>query len=285
MDDNNKEMTTIYGNDNDEDEQNIKQVFENIEEESCGYKGLSEPEKAELKELRQAVSDICYSIFEIISSGNLKISNEHMIELKDYIDDSLLWLHIHEKPNRTDYKIKIDEINETCNKIFDHYKQTNTDVFKKNELVVAIKNSRDELENECLVIQLLIQDNAFPLSKKFLAPFSEYIKSTLEWISEKDSVNNDNDKTEYYNECKIKLDDLRNECSDIHQKMQGVNLDKNRDIFGDNRVILTGYVENENNDNDNDGGTDIISLMRRKQQDLLTEMMENEDECENIETI
>ena len=287
MDGENKDMTTIYGNDNDEDEQNIKQVFENIEEDTCGYKGLSEPEKAELKELRQAISDICYSIFDIISSGNLKISNNHMSELKDYIDDSLLWLHVHEKPSRTEYKIKIDEINETCNKIFNHYKESD-EVFKKNELVNAMKTVRDELENECLVLQLLIQDDAFPINKKFLVPFSQHITTVLEWIAEKDSLfkDNDGDKTEYYTECETKLANLRIECEAIQQKMQGINLDKMKDILGDERIILTGYVENSNEDNDEANcGTDIITLMRKKQQDLLSEMInceENENTaCEN----
>jgi len=289
MDGENKDMTTIYGNDNDEDEQNIKQVFENIEEDTCGYKGLSEPEKAELKELRQAISDMCYSIFDIISSGNLKISNNHMSELKDYIDDSLLWLHVHEKPGRTEYKIKIDEINETCNKIFNHYKESE-EVFKKNELVNAMKTVRDELENECLVLQLLIQDDAFPINKKFLVLFSQHITTVLEWIGQKDLLYKDNDdKTEYYTECETKLANLRIECEAIQQKMQGINLDKMKDILGDERIILTGYVENENNGNEDNEeancGTDIITLMRKKQQDLLSEMInceENENtECEN----
>lgn len=267
-----KDMTTIYGNDNDEEEQDIKQVFEKIENEECGYIGLSDPEKAELKELRQAVIDLCYTIFDIISSGNMKISNDHIIELKEYINDSLLWLHVHEKPNKIEYKIKIDEINETCNKIFDYYKKNNEDVFKKNELISSIKNSRDELENLCLVLQLLIQDGAFPITKQYLNPFKDYIDSILEWIYKYDENNKNNNMLDnlnnYYNECKIKLEELNIYCNDIQQKMQGININEKN-------IILTGYVENENiiiEDNEN-MGTDIITIMRQKQQELLNEMI------------
>lgn len=276
MEGNTKNITTIYGNDEDEEEQNIQEVFEKIEDENYGYKGLSEPEKAELKELRQAVSNICYSIFEIVSSGNLKITTSHKSELKDYIDDTLLWLHVHEKPTKVDYKIKIDEINETCNKIFEHYKES---IFKQNELTL-MKNSRDELENLCTVLELLILDGAFPINKKILDPFSETIKEILTWISEKDILLNDVDNKlldEYYNECKQKLEELNSKCSDINQKMQGINLDQKKDVLGNERVILTGYVEKDHDEDEyiaeDETGTSILDLVRIRQQQVIDEMV------------
>jgi Hsp70 protein. len=268
------DMTTIYGNENDDDEQNIKQVFVDMEDETYGYRGMTEPDKSELKELRQAILDLCYSVLAVISSGNTKISEEHMIELKDYIDDSLLWLHVHEKITKIEYKIKIDEINETCNKIFDYYKKINADVFKTNELISAIKTPRDELENLCLVLQILVQDGAFPINKQVLQQFSDYIKSALAWVYDIDFVSADaNSKEKYYDECTIKLNELNNYCADIHQKMQGINLDQKKDLLGNDRVILTGYTESTGDDTQ--CGTDIISLIRNRQQDLIADMINN----------
>lgn len=278
------QSTTIYGNDEDNDEKNINNIFEKIENEELGCQGLSDPEKAELKELRQAVSDSCYSIFEIISSGNTNISDEHLKELRDYIDDSLLWLHVYDKPSKIEYKIKIDEINETCDKIFNHYtnqEMEKNNIFKQNELIQSSKNARDELENLCYVLKLLIDDGAFPIDNMYLNPFEKYIDEILEWIIKNDNINNSEtneckDNEKYYDECKLKFDELNNYCNNIHQKMQGINL-SNKTVH--DNVVLTGYVE-ENIKNENSEikmETDIISLMRKRQQNIFNEMVNDVD--------
>ena len=325
-DDSNKGVTTIYGNDDDDDEQNMNQNFRKVkeeddmnqafvqmEEEQQGFKGLSEPEKAEFKELRQAVTDLCYSVFEIVSSENTKISSAHLTELRDYIDDALVWLHVHEKPTREEYKGKIDEINKTCDTIFGHYSDQQNDVFKKNEIVSSIKNKRDELENLCYVMKLLISDGAFPVHKKILESFIKKLDDTINWIIESDELvsknkiindltnensdesNNESksdnkneenaklDEESYYNECDKKLTEINELCEEIQQKLQGINLDENRDLLGNDRIVLTGYSDDTQNDisKDTNGinmeGTDIIALMRRKQEKVMLDLINEED--------
>ena len=276
----NKEMTTVFGNEQDDADDDIKQVFEAIENNEFGYSGMSEPEKAELKELRQAVTDLCYSIFEILSSGNMKISDQHLNELRDYIDDALLWLHVHEKPNKIEYKMKIDEINQTCDKIINHYGDKDDDLFKVNEIVSANKTKRDELENLCYVLKLMIQDGAFPINKKYLISFDESISEIIKWISESDEQY----KTEldkYYELCDEKINYVNCLSNDIYQKMQGINLDNKKDIFGDER-ILSGYHDNEDALVDDDEmGTDIIALVRDRQKNIIDEMINNDDNIIN----
>jgi hypothetical protein len=276
-----KDMTTIYGNEEEEDEEKedtIKYVFDDMEETENGFKGMTEPEKAELKELKQAINDLCYSIMEIIAAGNINLSKEHIAELKDYIDDSLLWLHVHEKPSKIEYKMKIDEINEQCNKIFNYYMNDTKkeDIFKTNDIVSNMKNKRDELENLCLVLKLLINDGAFPLNKQLLTPFENKLEETIKWIYESDELkeNNKLEESVYYNDCADKLIEINKLCDDISQKIHGVNIDENRDIFGDQRIIMKDY---NYDDNDNDEcGTSILDIVRKKQEDIINDMI-NED--------
>ena len=71
---------------------------------------LSKEELNEIKELRKSLFDLCYSIFDIICNEGFIIDKNDRNDLKDYIDDTLLWLHVHEKPTKIEYKQKIDEI-------------------------------------------------------------------------------------------------------------------------------------------------------------------------------
>ena len=41
--------------------------------------------------------ELCNSIFELLSSDNLKIKKEDVDEIKHYIDDNLVWLYVKEK--------------------------------------------------------------------------------------------------------------------------------------------------------------------------------------------
>lgn len=279
------EMTTIYGDEKD-DEEEIKRVFEQVEKEENGFDGLSDDEVNELKELRQIVFDICYSICEILYSGNLAITKEHNDELKNYINDALMWLHIHEKPTRIDYKIKIDEINETCNKVFDHYQNEGKNVFKQNEILEANKTCRDELENMCIVFQLMIAEKAFPIDEPYLGKFKTKIEAILTWMVEKEqNINLEEESVElsnYYNECQDTLNKLNEYCADLNQKLHGVNINENVDILGRNRIVLTGMAANFASDISEDTGVDIVTIRQQEQPQVLEDMINADDDIDIV---
>ena len=289
-------MTTVYGGDDDDDEKNINQVFESLEEEEGGYKGLSEPEKAEMKELRKSITDLCYSVFEMISGENTNLTKEHITELKDYIDDSLLWLYVHEKPTKVEYKMKIDEINDRCDKVFEEYEKNNKYIFKQNEIVEANKNNRDELENMCHIFKLLIEDRAFPINKQLLDQFEQMLNESLEWIYLEDDKNHvDQLKEEYHNECHNKIIYINELSENIQQKMQGINLDDKKDILGSERIIITGQAGHSScteeikiemggfqfNDNE-EKGMDIITIMRERQKNIINDMINDSNNLNDI---
>jgi molecular chaperone DnaK (HSP70) len=270
------EMTTIYGDENEEDEE-MKRVFEQVEKEENGFDEMSEMEVTELKELRQKVFDVCYSMCEILYSGNLTISKEHIGELKDYINESLMWLHICEKPTKIDYKMKIDEIDDACNKVFDYYKNEGQDVFKQNEILTANKTCRDELENMCIVFQLMIADGAFPIDEPYLSKFKSKIDDVLTWMAEQEQNINLEEESElkmnYYAECNDQLANLNNYCADLNQKLHGVNINEKVDILGKNRIILTGMAANFESDISEDTGVDLITIRQQEQKQILEDMI------------
>ena len=277
------DMTTIYGDEKDEDKE-MQHAFEEVEKEENGFDGLSDNDVAELKELRQVVFDICNSICEILYSGNLTIEKQHIAELKDYINDSLMWLHIKEKPTKIEYKIKIDEINDACNKVFDHYKNEGQSIFKENEILVANKTCRDELENMCIVFKLMIADGAFPIDEPYLGKFKEKIESILTWMADKEQNINLEDesdiKTQYYIECEVTLQNLNRYCEDLNQRLHGININENIDILGKNRIVLTGMAANFETDISEDTGMDLITIRQQEQQQILEDMI-NEEPIEN----
>lgn len=279
---NNTEMTTIYGDDTDDKE--MQKAFEEVEIAENGFDGMSDNEINELKELRQVVFDMCNAICEILYSDSLSISKEHINEMKDYINDSLMWLHIKEKPTKIDYKIKIDEINDVCNRVFSYYKDDEKNVFKQNEILQANKTHRDELENMCVVFKLMIQDKAFPIDEPYLSMFSAKIDEVLEWmVSKEQNINLDDesdDKTNYYKECELNLANLNNYCEDLNQRLHGININDKVDILGRNRIILTGMSANHCNDTEEDTGIDLITLRQQEQQQILEDMI-NEDIINN----
>jgi heat shock protein 1/8 len=280
-----KDSTTIYGGECD-DEEEIKKTFEQIEDDENGFTGMSDTDVSELKELRQAVFDVCNSVCEIVFSGSLAIAKDHSEQLKHYIDDTLLWLHIHEKPTKIEYKIKIDEINETCNKVFNYYTETNEDIFKQNEILKANKTSRDELENMCIVFELLIKDGAFPIDEPYLGKFKEKIIGILKWMTEQEEIINldedSEEKSTYYEECELKINNLHEYSENLNQKLHGINIDDKRDILGRNRIVLTGMSTYMPAGTDEDTGIDIITLRQQEQQQVMEDLI-NADNDDDID--
>lgn len=255
----NKMGTTVYGNDEDEDGEDKNTVFEQIENEKLGLIGMTEPDKAELKDLRQSLTDLCYSVFDVIASGSLTLNNDHLTELKDFIDDTLLWLHVHDKPTKIDYKEKIDAVNDACNKMMEHYKD---EVFDTNTLVDYMKTKKDELESLCLTLQIMLEKKAFPLKQYYLDEMMKSIDDNLEFIYKTEKMDD-----AFEAECFERFTKLSDMCTDYNNKMSGINLDKRNNIIKES-VILTGCdLDSENM------GTSIQSLIKQRVDEDIKEMI------------
>lgn len=266
--------TDIYDEDeNNKQDENL--LFEKLEENEMGFKGLSDQDKEELKELRKSISGLCHSVMELTYNENIALTKEHIDDLRDYLDDTLLWLHVHEKIKKEEYIDRLNEINKNCDKIFDFY--TKEGIFKKNNISKNINNKKDELENLCYVIKIMIEDGAIPnCQKKFLDRLENKVDESLNWIYESENICSD----EFYKECEDKINAINEISNELNNKTQGIN--DNINIF-ENREIIIGEDNNEDydedyKDNDKDDeienkGISIITIMKNKRNKIMEKII------------
>ena len=270
--------TNIYSNETDENNQldednNIMNIIdgENRENGEYGNK-LSDEEKAELKELRKNLFDLCYSIFDIICNDGFKIDGDHKTELKNYIDDTLLWLHIHEKTTRIEYKQKIDDVNDICDKLMKEYE--NKEIFSENELLKSSNKPKDELENMAHTLKILADEKKTMLNSIQIESLNKKLNEIFKIL-----YSNDNEihEDEYYSNL---VNDLNIFCENLYNNINGINFNVN--VLNQSNIIL---------DNDsNTGGTDIETLLKLRQEEqekqLLIDTSNNKEEnINNVDDI
>jgi len=238
--------TSVYEDDNDGDEVITKELYEELENNELGIKNSENGEiKKEMRRLRDLLVNLCYSVFNILSSDNIKLEQNYNNELKEYIDDILIWVSVKEQISIEDYKQKIEEVNEVCNKIVD----TNTAIFEENN----ITNNKKDLEQLCFMILGSIEANVLgPQNDEKLLYLKKYIGELLEFIIENTNNNvddNDNDNDNIYIE---KINELNKLCDNIYTDMEG---------------MYTGRIIDEKlNDelDENNDGMSIAELLKRK---------------------
>lgn len=250
--------TSIYDDDNEEPEH----IFEKIENDELGLEKMTDNEKNEIKQLRDCLKELCNSLFDMLTSKVLKISDDDIIELKEHIDDVLLWMHVHNKATKVDYKLKIDHINNQCDEIMKHYNNDEKDIFTYNDIISSIKSEKDELEQLCYLIKSSLSSGLFSLGEQQLKILENKVDESLEWM-----LNNNCNKEDEY---KKRTDEINNLCNTIYNNMEGVHLNKITDIFGNDRdVKIFKNVEQiyELPTIDDDiGGTSVEEIMKRRKE-------------------
>jgi L1 cell adhesion molecule like protein len=256
--------------DDEEDEKEAAKLFEIFEDEKLGTFGLSNPDKAELKEFRKTTFELCYSVFEVIESDILNITIEDRKELKDYIDDILLWLHTHDKISKNEYKEKIDDINDACDKLIVEYSKDNLKLFKDEKLVESVKNKKDELETLCMTMKIMIDDDKIPIKKKYLDELYKYIHDCIDYVYKLEIINEEIEK-----ECTDKIEKINEMSRDISNKMQNINLSKESEVI--RRPIILGDSD-ININKENESGTSILSLIQKDVERDIQNLIDNNDE-------
>jgi len=251
----NNNGTNIYTNENDEnnnidDDNKIIDLVDLAENDNTVK--LTEEEKEELKILRKELFDLCYSIFDIINNNGFVIEQTHKNELKDFVDDALLWAHVHDKPTRIDYKKKIDEINDACDKILKEYNDKK--IFAESELNNC--KPKAELENLSVILKMLIEENKTMLKENNKIKLDKYLEDIFNIL-----YNDEDNSDEFY---KNKMDELNNYCEEIYKEINKIDLSVN--ILNMSNKILN---------NDDCNGTDIETLLKIRQEEELQKIMNN----------
>lgn len=163
----NANCTSIY-----DDEEKVKTLLDNLEKEETGI--INDEEFQELKKMKDNVCDLCNNIYEIISNNNLAIKELELENIRNLINDTLLYVYVHTKATIDDYKIKIDEINTACNKTFSDM----------SNQVISLK---DELKHTCYTIKASIDNNKFSLDEENILILSNLVDDNLIFIGNEHS--------------------------------------------------------------------------------------------------
>jgi molecular chaperone DnaK (HSP70) len=237
-----KEGTSIYEDGDEEDKEVItKELYEELENNELGIKNSDSDEiKKEIRRLRDLLVSLCYSIFDILS-GDM-IEKHAAAELKEYVNDILLWVYVKEKIKIEDYQKKIEEVNNICNDIVD--KNINTEI----NTAIIDDYGKSELEQLCFALLGGIQSNTLGIHNDDKIIFlRKYIDDILDFIIENDGEYIEN---MYYD----KINELNKICDDIYENDSNYTNLKNTH----NDDLIINDIEEENCD-----GTSIFMLMKK----------------------
>jgi len=259
---NNNSGTSVYGNEEDENiELDEENNIINITEDENQNK-LSEDELIETRELRKSLFDLCYSVFDVICNDGFAIDKNDRNDLKDFVDDTLLWIHVHDKPTKIEYKQKIDEINDACDKILNEYEKNNKQIFNESELMKKT-DAKTELENLASTLKIMLDEKKTFLKSDQIMRLNIKLDEIFDVLYKEDTKSD-----ELYNE---KLQELNKFCDDLYNETNNINFTVN--IINSSNIIIQ----------DSTNGTDIETLIKMRQQDETNQLII--DTSGDVETV
>ena len=200
--------TTVYQDDHEEE----NNMFEKVEDDEMGIdEDLDKNKKETLRNLRNHIVDVCNSVYDIISSGGLNIPEDHLSEIKDYIDDLLLWVHVKQKITPSEYQDKIDEVNKMCNEAVDKY----GDKTLFEEEAAHEIDKKDELEHLCYAIKSSVDNNFIHADEKEIQKLDKSVGTILDWLIDIDIKKLEISDVIYQE----KIDDINFICDEIYKEM------------------------------------------------------------------
>lgn len=272
--------TTVFGNEEDEET-----AFEKLTNEEFGISDeMTEEEVRELRELKQSIVDLCYNVVDVLDCDTITIKKEHADELKEYVDDVLLWTHVTEKIKKSEYQQKLNEINNTCNKVTEEY--NSKQIFSKDDISSKIATVKDELEQMCYALKSCIMSNYFSIDEKQIQLLSVCVDETLSWLvaEEVEKAKCEEEKKEYKTteaDYRKRLDTINELCNEMYQSMLNINIGTKSIFADDDVVIMKQTQEHDHADEDHKYGTSIEKLKERKStilEQVSTEISEEEKE-------
>ena len=231
--------TTVYG-----DEEDEESMFEKLEDEEFGFTDdMDQSEKDDIRQVRDQLISLCYSVVDVINCDSIKIVDHHKDELREYIDDILLWTHVKEKIKKSEYLRKIKELDESCNKVMNEYQEK--EVFSKDEISDRIHSVKDELQQMCFAIQSCICSNYFSLDEENIKQLSDFTDDTLKWMLDLDidvkrAELEGKEMPVTEQQYRDRLDQLNSLCNEMYEQMQDIHINRQGSVFADDSCIQLG---------------------------------------------
>lgn len=187
--------TSVFQNDDDDEKTYVKIVATEL-----GYDDTIDTDKLnELKQLRDTLIETCHTVLEIADSPSIILNDSCRANLKDLAEDILVWVHVQQKISMEDYKEKLDELTDQCNKYVDIPDQT------------SLQCSKNELLTLCSSLKSSINSNLLALDDKSMGILDDKIDDVLGWVD-----NNTDASPEQYQE---KIDLLNEMCNGIYNSL------------------------------------------------------------------
>ncbi len=260
------DATTVYGKDDDDEEEEMKQAFEKVTKDEIGIEeGMSDLQIIELKEMRQALMELCNTINNIINSGKINITKNHKQEIHYYIDDIMLWYYSHNLPTKLDYREKMDDLNKVCDNIVERYQNEGQDLFDPGMMRNNEDLDSDKLEKLCLMLLTMIEANQIPGSRGMILLLKNKLHGIVKYIFSYETVrdnqsianltlkNNNNNVNqnqltiisntvnphivspetideEFQNKCREYIKEVNDMCDKMYNNLRGINI-KNAPII------------------------------------------------------
>jgi len=263
-------MTEATGvaNDDSDDETNNNINYEQIEHDQVDQvdPDIIQETRKEIRRLREMLITLANVILDIVTNETIKIDPDHIVELKEYVDDILLWVYVKEKITVSEYRQKIDEVNDTCNMIVDKYQD---DIFNcasetgsETGPNVAV-SKRDELEQLAYTLWSSIVSNMIILKEDQMEMLKQKIQYVFGWLDSTQAdiaSENCNDKENRiiddatYQE---QIDALNSMCNELYNQMLNIHIRTDKSVIdGDIGVNTDDNIAIESY------GTDIRSLRK-----------------------
>lgn len=205
---NDKSGTTLFGKDDEPDDGTFEELSGDSE-----FKDLDEEDRQDLIKTKNEFTELCYCIFDIINDDNM--DDKFKNEMKDYINDALLWMHVKEHITKLEFTQKMDEINKYCNETFQSDNTSN-------------HSFKNELEQLCCALKSSIVSNLLSIDEDNIKQLEKIIDDTLQWLIDIDVEKKKCEiKCEEFiidnNLFKEKIDYINNFCESIYNKFIGSN--------------------------------------------------------------
>lgn len=184
--------TTIFT-----DECENSKTFTKIEAAELGYtERIDSDTLNELKQIRSTLIELCQSTLDIINTPGVLLNTVQKDELRDYIDDTLVWVHVHQKIEMHEYTDKLNKITQLCKEYV---------LQQENQLQCDSKN---ELHTLCIALKNALDSNLLPINTDNEKLLNSVLEETQQWLQQ----NDDNDATQ----CQAKIDYINSICNRMY---------------------------------------------------------------------
>jgi molecular chaperone DnaK (HSP70) len=191
----------------------------NIDTDSNNYDNMNMSDKLnnldnledELQEKINEIMNMCYSLSEMIDVTNIDMKN-----LKDYINDIMLWVHVDNNITAKKIDKRIEQINLLCSDI-DAECNIN---FEDIPLI-------NKIEYSCYSLKSFIECNMF--SNNETDVINNYINIVLDYLVEINNNNNNDNDSVINNKLINHFDNINNYYNDLSKSIIGINYDHDND--------------------------------------------------------